>query len=69
MTTIVVYKFATLSREEVEAMLGLTGVTLEETRVYQDAKAEGCQEGRQEVLAVTVPLLLQAGFSVEQIAQ
>jgi predicted transposase YdaD len=30
-TTIAVYKFSTLSREEVEAMLGLT---LQETRVY-----------------------------------
>lgn len=80
-TTIVVYKFTTLSRAEVEAMLGLTGTTLEETRVYRDAKAEGLQqglqqgrqegrqEGQQEVLAVTVPLLLQAGLTVEQIAQ
>ena len=61
-TTIAVYKFAHLSREEVEAMLG---VTLQETRVYQDAKAEG----RVEILAVTVPLLLRAGLTVEQIAQ
>jgi Protein of unknown function (DUF2887) len=37
-TTIAVYKFANLSREEVEAMLGLK---LEETRVYREAKAEG----------------------------
>ncbi len=61
-TTIAVYKFASLSREEVEAMLGLS---LEETRVYQDAKAEG----REEILAVTIPLLLKAGMTVEQIAQ
>jgi len=62
-------------------MLGLTGTTLEETRVYRDAKEVGRQEGRQEglqeglqqgqeqVLAVTVPLLLQAGLTIEQIAQ
>ncbi len=66
-------------------MLGLTGMTLEETRVYQDAKEAGRQEGRQEglqegleqglaqgqqaALAATIPLLLQAGFTVEQIAQ
>jgi predicted transposase/invertase (TIGR01784 family) len=37
-TTIMVYKFTQLTRAEVDAMLG---VTLEETRVYQDAKAEG----------------------------
>ncbi|QFS45365.1 Rpn family recombination-promoting nuclease/putative transposase [Nostoc sphaeroides] len=69
-TTIVVYKFSTLSREEVEAMLGLT---LEQTRVYQEAKAEGREEGREEreaeMLKLTVPLLLKTGMSLEQIAQ
>ncbi|MDZ8033939.1 Rpn family recombination-promoting nuclease/putative transposase [Nostoc sp. DedSLP04] len=69
-TTIAVYKFSTLSREEVEAMLGLT---LEQTRVYQEAKAEGREEGREEreaeMLKLTVPLLLKTGMSVEQIAQ
>ncbi|WP_448562382.1 Rpn family recombination-promoting nuclease/putative transposase [Trichothermofontia sp.] len=44
-TTIMVYRFSQLSRAEVEAMLG---ITLQETRVYQEAKAEGRQEGRQE---------------------
>lgn len=42
-TTIVVYQFTTLSRAELEAMLGLTGTTLEETRVYREAKEEGLQ--------------------------
>ena len=32
-TTISVYKFSSLSREEVEAMLGLN---IEETRIYKD---------------------------------
>ena len=41
-TTIMVYKFEQMSRLEVEAMLGLT---LQETRVYQEAKAEGREEG------------------------
>jgi predicted transposase/invertase (TIGR01784 family) len=40
--TIMVYKFTTLSRSEIDAMLGLT---LQETRVYQEAKAEGEQIG------------------------
>jgi hypothetical protein len=40
--TIMVYKFTTLSRTEIDAMLGLT---LQETRVYQEAKAEGEQIG------------------------
>jgi predicted transposase YdaD len=43
--TIAVYKFSKLSRDEVEAMLGLS---LEETRVYQEACAEGRTIGRQE---------------------
>ena len=46
-TTIAVYKFSSLSREEVEAMLGLT---LEQTRVYQEAKAEGRLEREAEML-------------------
>lgn len=42
--TIAVYKFSKLSRFEVEAMLGLR---LEETRVYQEANADGrLQEAR-----------------------
>ena len=36
-STIVVYKFSQLSREEVDAMLG---IELQQTRVYQEAKAE-----------------------------
>lgn len=38
LTTIMVYRFSTLSRLEVEEMLG---TSLETTRVYQEAKAEG----------------------------
>jgi predicted transposase/invertase (TIGR01784 family) len=37
-STIMVYKFSNLSRDEVNAMLG---IELEQTRVYQEAKAEG----------------------------
>jgi len=44
-TTIIVYKFSTLEREEIEQMLG---ISLEESRVYQDAKVEGRVEGRVE---------------------
>jgi predicted transposase/invertase (TIGR01784 family) len=43
-TTIMVYRFTQLSRVEVEVMLGLS---LQETRVYQEAKAEGEQIGEQ----------------------
>jgi predicted transposase YdaD len=44
-TTIMVYKFNNLTRNEVDAMLG---IELTETRVYQDAKAEGRVEGHEE---------------------
>jgi predicted transposase/invertase (TIGR01784 family) len=43
-TTILVYKFNQLSRVEVEAMLG---ISLQQTRVYQEAKAEGEEIGEQ----------------------
>jgi predicted transposase/invertase (TIGR01784 family) len=41
-STIMVYKFSNLSRDEIDAMLG---IELEETRVYQEARAEGRAEG------------------------
>ncbi|OUC16108.1 MAG: hypothetical protein B0A82_03325 [Alkalinema sp. CACIAM 70d] len=46
-TTILAYKFTHLTRREVEAMLG---ITLQETRFYQEAKEEGREEGREEGL-------------------
>jgi predicted transposase YdaD len=39
--TIVIYKFTNLSRREVEAMLG---VSVQETRVYQEGREEGKEE-------------------------
>jgi predicted transposase/invertase (TIGR01784 family) len=44
-STIIVYKFAQLTRDEVDAMLG---IELSQSRVYQDAKAEGKLEGKAE---------------------
>ncbi|MBV6622941.1 MAG: Rpn family recombination-promoting nuclease/putative transposase [Rivularia sp. (in: Bacteria)] len=44
-TTIMVYKFEELSRVEVEEMLD---ITLQQTRVYREAKEEGKEEGEQE---------------------
>ncbi|QYO64568.1 Rpn family recombination-promoting nuclease/putative transposase [Leptolyngbya sp. 7M] len=63
--TIAAYKFANLSREEIQAMIG---VSLEEIPLFREVKAEGRAEGRQEALLETVPLLLELGLSVEQIA-
>jgi predicted transposase/invertase (TIGR01784 family) len=44
--TIAVYKFPSLSREEIENMLGLS--ELKQTKVYQEALEEGEQRGRLE---------------------
>jgi predicted transposase YdaD len=46
-----VYMFTNLSRQEVDAMLGLQ---FSDTRVYREAKEEGRQEGRQEEAASLV---------------
>jgi predicted transposase/invertase (TIGR01784 family) len=72
--TILIYKFPTMSREEIEAMFGLS--ELKQTRVYQEAFEEGKQEGKQEGVEEgvrrekfrTVPLLLKLGLTVEQVA-
>ncbi|MEH2064933.1 MAG: Rpn family recombination-promoting nuclease/putative transposase [Nostoc sp.] len=47
LTTIMMYRFEQLSQAEVESMLG---ITLQQTRVYREIKAEGREEGR-EVMA------------------
>jgi len=57
--SILVYKFINLSRQEIETMFGLSD--LKQSKVYQEAKEEGKLE--------TVPLLLQLGLTVEQIAE
>ena len=64
---ILIYKFTTLSREEIEAMFGLSD--LKQTRFYQEAKEEGKQEGKQEGKLESIPGLLAIGLSVEQIAK
>lgn len=54
-TTIMVYKFEHLSQQEVETMLG---ITLQETRVYKEIKAEGLEQGRkQEAINLVVRIL------------
>ena len=57
--TIVIYKFPHLSRQEVDAMLGLD--LIKNTRVYQEAQQEAKLE--------TIPRLLKMGLSIEQIAE
>ena len=77
-TTIIVYKFSKLSREEIATMLGLN---LEEPRAILEAKEEGREEGKVEgertiilrllnrrVDNIPDPLLSQIqGLSVEQL--
>lgn len=77
--TIMFYKFPNLSREELEAMFGVS--EFKQTKVYQEAKeegrAEGLEEGRQEgreegklqAKLESIPSLLAMGLSVEQVAQ
>jgi len=57
--TIIVYKLPKKSRQEIEAMLGLS--ELKQTKVYQEAKQEAKLEA--------IPRMLQLGLSLEVIAQ
>ena len=58
-TTIMVYKFENLSQQEVETMLG---ITLQETRVYQEIKAEGLAQGRKQEATNLVVRILTKRF-------
>ncbi len=46
--TILVYKLPTLSREEIQHMLGYNDISLKQTRFYQDVFSEGLQQGLQQ---------------------
>jgi predicted transposase/invertase (TIGR01784 family) len=69
--TILVYKFPSMDIEEIQEMFGLSD--LKQTRVYQQAFAEGEREGEQKGeqrgKLLAVPPMLAAGLTVEQIAQ
>jgi predicted transposase YdaD len=60
-TTIMVYKFENLSQKEVEVMLG---ITLQETRVYREIKAEWLVKGREQEAASLILRLLTKRFGV-----
>jgi predicted transposase/invertase (TIGR01784 family) len=51
--TIITYRFNTLSREEIDKMLG---ITLKETRVYQEAREDERQEIALNLLRENIPL-------------
>ncbi|NJL10140.1 MAG: Rpn family recombination-promoting nuclease/putative transposase [Calothrix sp. SM1_7_51] len=61
--TILVYKFPTMSRKEIESMFGLSD--LQQTRVYQEAREEGSREEKLKI----IPFLLRLGASVSEIAK
>ncbi|MBD2520373.1 DUF2887 domain-containing protein [Nostoc sp. FACHB-973] len=61
--TIIVYKLPQKSREEIEAMLGLS--ELKQTKVYQEALEEGKDQGKLEA----IPRMIEFGLSLEAIAQ
>ena len=65
--TIIIYKFPQKSREEIEQMFGFN--ELKQTKVYQEAKQEGKLEGKEEGKLEAVPLMLNLGATVEQIAE
>jgi predicted transposase/invertase (TIGR01784 family) len=75
-TTIIVYKFSKLKREEVETMLG---ISIEESRVYQDAKVEGIVLGERKLVTrllnrkvgkLSKPLLTKVeALSLEQLEE
>ncbi len=65
--TILVYKFPSMDIQEIQEMFGLSD--LKQTRVYQQAFAEGEQKGIEEGKLLAVSPMLAAGLTVEQIAQ
>lgn len=69
--TIISYKFTDSSLEELQAMLGLEDA--KQTRWGQELLAEGRQEGeelgRVKGKLEVVPVMLQLGFSLEEVAQ
>ncbi|RAM48663.1 MAG: hypothetical protein C6Y22_26325 [Hapalosiphonaceae cyanobacterium JJU2] len=69
--TIIVYKLPQKSREDIEAMLGLS--ELKNTKVYQEAftegKQQGLEEGKQKTQLEAIPKMIQLGLSLEAIAQ
>jgi predicted transposase/invertase (TIGR01784 family) len=60
--TIMVYKFTNLSRQEIDAMLG---IKLEETRVYREAREEAKDEEREKI----VLNMLEENIPLETIAR
>jgi predicted transposase/invertase (TIGR01784 family) len=69
--TVVIDKFSNLSREELEVMLDLE--SLKKSKVYLEGREEGREEGLEEGVLKqkleTIPILLELGLNIEQIAE
>lgn len=61
--TIIFYKFPSLSRQEIEAMLNLN--LIKDTKVYQEAVEEGGLKTKLKIL----PKLVQRGLTIQEIAE
>jgi predicted transposase/invertase (TIGR01784 family) len=67
---VVIDKYASLSIEEIEAMLNLDSFNnLKTSRVYQEAKEEGIEQGILNQKLEMIPTLLELGLTVEQVAE
>ena len=62
-----VYKFSSYTRQELEAMFGLT--EWQQTRFYQEVKEELREEVKEETKLEIIPKLLSEGLTIEQIAR
>ncbi|MDJ0797218.1 MAG: DUF2887 domain-containing protein [Calothrix sp. MO_167.B12] len=62
-----IYKFSDKTRQELEAMFGLT--EWRQTRFYQEVKEEVEEETKLATKLETIRELLKVGLNVEQIAQ
>ena len=62
-----VYKFSSYSRQELEAMFGLT--EWQKTRFYQEIEEHTKVKVELETKLKTIPKLLNEGLTVEQIAR
>ncbi|MBE9056889.1 MULTISPECIES: Rpn family recombination-promoting nuclease/putative transposase [Sphaerospermopsis] len=62
-----IYKFSSYSRQELEAMFGLT--EWQQTRFYQEVKEELREEVKEETKLEIIPKLLHEGLTIEQIAR
>ncbi len=60
-------EFSNKTRQELEAMFGLT--EWRQTRFYQEVKEEVEEEAKLNAKLETIPELLKVGLNIEQIAQ